>query len=161
MKLFKKLFKKNEQNVNNKKLADNTHDQYLEIGKLVKQARIKKNISIEELSRISRIPEYTIKSIENNIEKFRPKYPFIRSILFKLEECLSLRKNILVSLLINDEKNSSKNKNKFIVNKLDLIDTWHGNLLYFFILILSIFLLERYFVSNFNIIEIQKIEISK
>ena len=63
-------------------------DQYGEIARLVKEARMRKNITIQELSCISRIPEYTINSIENNNKNARPKYPFIRSILIKLEECL-------------------------------------------------------------------------
>ena len=54
---------------------------------------------------------------------------------------------------------SSKKENKdFIVNKLDLINTWQGSLLYFFILILTLFILKRYFILNVNVIEIQNIE---
>ena len=41
-------------------------DQYGEIASLVKEARIKQNLSIEYLSKISKIPEQTINSIENN-----------------------------------------------------------------------------------------------
>ena len=79
-------------------------DRYEEIGKLVKEARIKENFSIEELSLLSKIPKNTIESIENNLENFRPKYPFIRSILFKLEEYLSLSKNSLVGLIISEKE---------------------------------------------------------
>ena len=68
----------------------NALNQYGEIAKLVKEARIKRNLSIQDLSRISKIPEQTINSIENNNSKYIPKYPFIRSILIKLEECLYL-----------------------------------------------------------------------
>jgi len=41
-------------------------DQYGEIARLVKEARMQKNITIQELSGISKIPEQTIISIENN-----------------------------------------------------------------------------------------------
>ena len=51
-----------------------------------------------------------------------------------------------------------KENNAFIVNKFDLINTWQGSLLYFFILVLTIFILKRYFILNVNIIEIQNIE---
>ena len=133
-------------------------DQYGEIAKLVKEARIKKNITIQELSRISKIPEKTIISIENNNKNIRPKYPFIRSILIKLEECLGLKKNILELLVTKEGETSKKEKKDFIVNKLDLINTWQGSLLYFFILILTVFILKRYFILNVNVIEIQNIE---
>ena len=155
MKIFNNLFLKNNQKIDTKEDIKVIFDRYSEIGKIVKEARIKKNISIEELSRLSKIPKHTIKSIENNIENVRPKYPFIRSILFKLEECLSLRKNILVSLLITKTKNYKKNKEKLILRKFDFINTWQGSVIYFLLLILSIFMLKRYFFSNVNIIEIQ------
>ena len=41
---------------------------------------------------------------------------------------------------------------------IDLINTWQGSLLYFFMLILYVFILKRYFVLNVNVIEIQNIE---
>ena len=158
MKILKNLLFKNREKFENKNNSIYFIDRYGEIGKLVKEARIKSNISIKELSQISKIPESTINSIENNIETIRPEYPFIRSILFKLEECLSLRKNILVGLIIKETRISKREKYKFIVRKLDFINTWVGNILYFMILILTIFTLKRYFYSNVNVIETQIIE---
>lgn len=158
MKIFKNFFSKNIEQIEEIKEDNAVLDKYCEIGKLVKEARIQKNISVEELSQISKIPAHTISSIENNIENIRPKYPFIRSILFKLEECLSLRKNILVRLLTHERKSSEKDKNAFIIRKFDFINTWEGTVLYFFILILSIFILKKYFFSNISIIEIQNFE---
>nr|WP_241433936.1 helix-turn-helix domain-containing protein [Prochlorococcus marinus] len=133
-------------------------DQYGEIAKLVKEARIQKNITIQELASISKIPEQTIISIENNKKNTRPKYPFIRSILIKLEECLGLKKNSLEKLAIREGETSKKENNDFLINKFDLINTWQGSLLYFFILVLTIFILKRYFILNVNIIEVQNIE---
>ena len=158
MKILKNLLFKNREKFENKNNSIYFIDRYGEIGKLVKEARIKNNISIKKLSQISKIPESTINSIENNIETIRPEYPFIRSILFKLEECLSLRKNILVGLIIKERRISKREKYKFIVRKLDFINTWEGNILYFMILILTIFILKRYFYSNVNVIETQIIE---
>ena len=133
-------------------------DHYRELAKLVKEARTKQNLSIKELSNISKIPEQTIKSIENNNKKIRPKYPFIRSILIKLEECLALKKSTLIKLVIKEKETYRKEKKDFLFNKVDLINTWQGTLLYFFILVLAIFLLKRYFISNVNVIEIQNID---
>jgi len=133
-------------------------DPYRELAKLVKEARTQQNLSIKELSNISKIPEQTIKSIENNNKKIRPKYPFIRSILIKLEECLALKKSTLIKLVIREKETYRKEKKDFLFNKVDLINTWQGTLLYFFILVLSIFLLNRYFISNVNVIEIQNID---
>ena len=157
MKFFKNLFFNNKQEVDIEKNLVGVIDQYSEIGKLVKNARIQKELSIEELSKVSKIPEFIINSIENNVESIRPKNPFIRSILFKLEECLALRKNTLVSLLIK-EKILKKEKKELIINKFDFINTWQGTLTYFAILILCLFILKRYLISEINIINIQNVE---
>ena len=149
------LFKKTE---NNKFLNQAGVDQYKEIAKLVKEARIQQNLSIKQLSYISKIPEQTINSIEENNKNIRPKYPFIRSILIKLEECLELKKNTLVKLAVKEKKIFKKEKEDFLFRKFDLINTWQGTLLYFFILILTIFMLKRYFIFNVNVIEIENIE---
>ena len=133
-------------------------DHYEEIANLVKEARIQQNLTIEELSLISKIPERTIYSIENNNKIIRPKYPFIRSILIKLEECLVIKKNTLLNLAIREVENYKKDKKEFLINKFDIINTWQGSLLYFFLLVLSIFILKRYFIPNVNVIEIQHIE---
>ena len=155
---MKNLFLFNKKNENNEILNHELLDQYKEIAKLVKEARIKQNLTIQELSRISKIPEQTINSIENNNKKFMPKYPFIRSILIKLEDCLSLKKNTLMNLVIRDREIYKKEKKDFLVRKFDLVNTWQGTFLYFFILVLSIFILKRYFISNINVIEIQNYE---
>jgi len=158
MNILKNIFLLNKKTENNKGLNNALVDQYEEIAKLVKEARIQKNLTIQELSRISKIPEQTINSIENNNKNIRPKDPFIRSILIKLEECLALKKNTLVTLVIRERKISKKEKKNVIFNKLDLINTWQGSVLYFFILLLIIFILKRYFIINVNLIEIQNIE---
>ena len=158
MNFFKNLFLFKKQSVIDYKVNHELVDQYGEIARLVKEARMQKNITIKELSGISKIPERTLISIENNNKKTRPKYPFIRSILIKLEECLGLKINTLEKLAIREGETSKKENNDFIVNKFDLINTWQGSLLYFFILILTIFILKRYFILNVNVIEIQNIE---
>ena len=155
---MKNFFLFNKKTKNNISLSHEAVDQYKELAKLVKEARIQQNFTLKELSRISRIPEQTINSIENNDKNIRPEYPFIRSILIKLEECLALEKNTLVKLVIREKETVKKEKKDFLVSKFDLINTWQGSLLYFFILVLTIFILKRYFILNVNVIEIQNIE---
>ena len=158
MKIFENLFLKNNQKSENPENTKQFDDGFVEIGRSLKEARIKKNLTIQDLSRISKIPAQTINSIENNNPKYIPKYPFIRSILIKLEECLLLKKYTLVKLATREVANFKREKRDFIFSKFDLINTWQGSVLYFFILILSIFILKRYFVLNVNVIEIQNIE---
>ena len=145
MNILKNLFLFNKKSEKNKEFSPGLVDQYLEIAKLVKEARIQQNLTIKELSYISKIPERIINSIENNDKNIRPEYPFIRSILIKLEECLVLKKNTLLNLAVKETKILKKGGEDFLFRKFDLINTWQGSLLYFFILVLTIFILKRYF----------------
>ena len=158
MNILKNLFLINKKSEKNKDFNSGLVDQYIEIAKLVKEARIQKKLSVKELSNISKIPERIINSIENNNKNIRPEYPFIRSILIKLEECLVLKKNTLLKLAVKERKILKKEGKDFLFRKFDLINTWQGSILYFFILVLTIFILKRYFILNVNVIEIQNIE---
>ena len=158
MNFLKNLSLFNKKSEKNKDFNPELVDQYIEIAKLVKEARIQQNLTIKELSNISKIPERIINSIENNNKNIRPEYPFIRSILIKLEECLGFKENILLKLAIREKKFLKKAGKDFLFRKFDLINTWQGSLLYFFILVLTIFILKRYFILNVNVIEIQNIE---
>ena len=158
MRIFNINFPKNKKNLLEENDYSKKFDRYGEIGKLVKEARIQNNISIKELSLISKIPESSINSIENNIKELRPKYPFIRSILFQLEKCLSMKENTLVGLANKETNTFDKTKKKFIIRKFNLLDSWQGSVFYFLFLLFTLFILNRYFISNINIIEIQIIE---
>ncbi len=158
MNTLKKFFLFNKKIENNEILNYELADNYKKIAKLVKEARIQQNLTIQELSRISKIPEQTINSIENNTKNIRPKFPFIRSILIKLEECLILKKNTLVKLATREKENFKKEKPNFLISKFDLINTWQGTIFYFLILLLTIFVLKRHFILNLHTIEIQNIE---
>jgi len=156
--ILKNLLLFNKRTENNESLNHGVVDNYNEIAMLVKEARIQKNLTIKELSRISKIPEQVIYSIENNDKKIRPKHPFLRSILIKLESCLVLKKHTLVNLSFREKDSYEIKKKDFLISKFDLINNWLGSLLYFLILVLTIFILKRYFILNVNVIEIQNIE---
>ena len=158
MNYLKNLFLFDKESENKIGFNNGVVDQYEEIAELVRESRIKQNLTIQELSIISKIPTQTINAIENNNKQSRPEYPFIRSILIKLEECLVLKRNTLVKLAIQDRKTIQRGKKTLLINKFDLINTWQGSVLYFLILVLAIFILKRYFVSNVKVIEIQNIE---
>ena len=117
MNILKNLFLFNKKSEKNKEFSPGLVDKYLEIAKLVKEARIQQNLTIKELSYISKVPERIINSIENNNKNIRPKYPFIRSILIKLEECLVLKKNTLLHLAVKERKILKKEGRVFLFRK--------------------------------------------
>ena len=154
MKLFN--FKKFEK-LKIKKKRDNIVDPNINIGNIIKESRVKKNLSIEDLSFLSKIPISTISGIENNVKELIPPYPFIRSILLKLEECLSLEIFILIKLIKKDYIPNKIIKRNFTFTKIDLFSSWQGNLIYLFLIIISIFVLNSYYLNN-RVIEFKYIE---
>ena len=133
-------------------------DPYIEIGNLTKEARIAKNLSIDDLSDLSKIPNSTLIAIEKNNKSLLPKYPFNRSILLKLEECLSIGDNQLIKLANEGPKPIKKISNtKILINKLNILNSWQGNLIYFFIILISILVLNSFYLNS-RIIEFKYIE---
>ena len=155
MKLF--YFQKFKE-LNIKKNRDSIVDPYISIGNIIKESRVKKNLSIEDLSFLSKIPISTILGIENNVKELIPPYPFIRSILLKLEECLSLEKFKLIKLIQKDYIPINKRiKRNFTFTKIDLFNSWQGNFIYLFLIVISIFVLNSYYLNN-RVIEFKFIE---
>ena len=141
-----------------KKNRDIIVDPYISIGNIIKESRVKKNLSIEDLSFLSKIPISTILGIENNVKELIPPYPFTRSILLKLEECLTLEKFILIRLIQKDNIPTNKKiKRNFTVTNIDLFNSWQGSFIYLFLIIISIFILNSYYLNN-TIIEFKYIE---
>ncbi len=156
---FLKFFKKRESKSRN--FQQNDLSSLKEIGKIVYEARIKKNISIQDLSNSSKIPVYTIKAIENNIKELIPQTPFLKSKLLKLEECLSIRNNKLTNLIeINNNLLTKKEEMNFAPNQFDVRQTFKGSIIYLLILLISIFILNSYYLNN-RVIEFKYIEINE
>ena len=149
MKLLKILFENKKPLTSEKDLRPNADNTYIELANLVKEARCKNNLTKEDLSNISKIPLSIIVAIENNEKELIPEYPFIRSILLKLEECLSIRKFKLVNI-VKEEKiyKNKKIKISYLTNKLDFINSWHGNIIYLLILLLSLLILNNYYINS-------------
>ncbi len=149
-KKFKKLKIKKKRNI--------VADPYINIGNIIKESRVKKNLSIEDLSILSKIPTSTILGLENNVKESIPQYPFTKSILLKLEEYLCLEKFKLVKLIQADDLPTNKRtKRNFTFNKIDLFNSWQGGVIYLFLIVFSIFVLNSYFLNN-RVIEFKYIE---
>ena len=155
MKLFD--FKKFEK-LKIKKKRNIVADPYINIGNIIKESRVKKNLSIEDLSILSKIPTSTILGLENNVKESIPQYPFTKSILLKLEEYLCLEKFKLVKLIqVDNLPTNKRTKRNFAFNKIDLFNSWQGGVIYLFLIVFSIFVLNSYFLNN-RVIEFKYIE---
>ena len=141
-----------------KKKRESIVDPYKNIGNIIKESRVKKNLSIEDLSFLSKIPISTILGLENNVKELIPPYPFTRSVLLKLEECLSLEKLKLINLIQKESIPTNKRiKTNFIFMKIDLFNSWQGSFIYLLLIIISIFVLNIYYLNN-KVIEFKYLE---
>ena len=146
MKIFN--FKKFEKLKINKN-RDGIIDPYINIGNIIRESRVKKNLSIEDLSFLSKIPISTISGLENNVKELIPPHPFTRSILLKLEDCLSLERLKLIKLIQKEYIPTNKRmKKNFTVTKVDIFNSWQGSFIYLCLIIISIFVLNSYFLNN-------------
>ena len=64
----------------------------------------------------------------------------------------------MAKLAIKEKETFNKEKKDFLISRFDIVNNWQGSLLYFSILVLTLFVLKRYFISNVTVIEIQNIE---
>ena len=150
LKKFKKLKIKNNKS--------DIVDPYINIGNIIKETRLERNLSIEDLSSLTKIPISTILGIENNAKELIPAYPFTRSILLKLEECLSLEKLKLIKLIPKEHIQTNKRmKRNFTFSKIDMFNSWQGGFIYLLIIIISLFVLNSYYLNN-RVIEFKYIE---
>tara|TARA_B100000073_G_scaffold346274_1_gene357292 strand:+ start:928 stop:1416 length:489 start_codon:yes stop_codon:yes gene_type:complete len=148
MRYFWNLLKKNTDLSDEVKVKD-FQDNYQLIGNLVKEKRINLNLSINELSDISKIPKSTIIAIENNVIELRPQRPFIRSILLKLEQCLKIEDTKLSKLLKTEASTVSKKEDfNYFLNRFAFFNSWKVSMAYLLILLISIFLLNIYFLNS-------------
>ena len=154
-----KLFNfKNLDNFNDEENKNPKIDPYISIGNIVRDNRLKRDLSVKDLSSLSKIPLSTILGIENNAKELIPAYPFTRSILLKLEECLSLEKFKLVKLIQKDHISINKRmKRNFTFMKIDLFNSRQGSFIYLFLIVISIFVLNSYYLNN-RVIEFKYIE---
>ena len=123
---------------------DQTHpyNEFSEAINLFTSQRKKFGLSLEELSKKTKISRNVLLAIENGWEKYLPETTYLVSMTKILEIELKLEEGSLNGLLI--KKVSTNNLSKFQFNflNIDFINSWVGSLLYLIIMLLSILALN-------------------
>ena len=140
-------FKKSSPDVSNKYICDNDFSEAIN---LFKNQRKKAGISLEELSKETRISKNVLIAIENGWKKYLPETTYLISMIKILEIKLNLESGSLNGLSIR--KDSFKNISKFKFNfiNIDFLNSWVGSLLYIIFMLLSILALnsqQRYLIK--------------
>ncbi len=126
---------------NSKKKTNNDH-QFYEAINLFKSHKERQGISLEELSKKTKISRNVLIAIENGWKKNLPEKTYLISMLKKLEVELSLEEGSLNGLLSKTNVNETLSKLKFNFINIDFLNSWVGSLLYFIFMLISILALN-------------------
>ena len=144
----------------NKPLSDN---EFFEAINLFKTQRLKIGISLETLSKETKISRNVLIAIENGWKKYLPEKTYLISMIKSLELKLNLEKGSLNGLSI--QKESINNVSRFKLNfiNIDFLNSWIGSLLYFIIMLLSILALnsQQKYLIKINSISTEPINMEK
>ena len=108
---------------------------------LFKTQRKKVGISLEQLSKETKISRNVLIAIENGWKKYLPETTYLISMIKILEIKLNLERGSLNGLLLRKGNNDDITRFKFNFINIDFINSWIGSLLYFIFYILKIIII--------------------
>ena len=144
----------------NKPRSDN---EFSEAINLFKTQRLKIGISLETLSKETKISRNVLIAIENGWKKYLPEKTYLISMIKSLELKLNLEKGSLNGLSVQKDSTNNISSLKFNFVNIDFLDSWIGSLLYIIFMLLSILALnsqQRYLIK-INSISTEPIIIEK
>ena len=118
---------------------------------LFKTQRMKVGISLEQLSKETRISRNVLIAIENGWEKYLPETTYLISMIKTIEIKLNLEEGTLKGLSEQEVKDKDISSFKFNFINIDFLNSWIGSLLYIILMLLSILALnsqQRYLIKN-------------
>ncbi len=130
---------------------------------LFRSQRKKAGVSLEQLSKETKISRNVLIAIENGWKKHLPETTYLISMIKTLEIKLNLERGSLNGLA--ESKRSVKNISRFKFNfiNIDFLNSWIGSLLYIIFMLLSILILnsqQKYLIKN-NSVSIETITTEK
>ena len=150
-------------------VSSDSHDdphvenEFCEAINLFKAQRLKVGISLETLSKKTRISRNVLIAIENGWEKYLPEKTYLISMIKSLELKLNLEKGSLNGLSIQKDSINNVSRFKFNFINIDFLNSWIGSLLYFIIMLLSILALnsQQKYLIKINSISTEPIKMEK
>ena len=129
------------------RLSDDTHktvsdNKFSEAIELFKDQRKKAGISLEQLSKETKISRNVLIAIENGWEKYLPETTYLNSMIKSLEIKLNLEKGSLKSLSVRKSNVNDVSSFKLNFINIDFLNSWVGSFLYVVCMLLSILALN-------------------
>ena len=144
------LLKKSKSGSENEPIYPDSYSNFAEAINLFKTQRKKVGISLEQLSKETKISKNVLVAIENGWENYLPEKTYLISMIKSIEIKLNLERGSLNGLLI--KKDSIKSLSNFKLNfiNIDFLNSWIGSVLYLVFMLLSILALnsqQRYLIK--------------
>ena len=156
-------FKKSSSSLSDSHNKPRSDNEFSEAINLFKTRRLEIGISLETLSKETKISRNVLIAIENGWKKYLPEKTYLISMIKSLELKLNLEKGSLNGLSI--QKDSINNVSRFKLNfiNIDFLNSWIGSLLYFIIMLLSILALnsQQKYLIKINSISTEPIVMEK
>jgi len=155
-------FKKSSSGLSDSHDKPRSDNEFSEAINLFKTRRLKIGISLETLSKETKISRNVLIAIENGWKKYLPEKTYLISMIKSIEIKLNLERGSLNGLLA---RKGSENISKFKLNfiNIDFLNSWIGSLLYFIIMLLSILALnsQQKYLIKINSISTEPIKMEK
>ena len=139
---FNFLFRKSASVFENETNKSEAYNNFAEAIYLFKTQRKKAGISLERLSKETKISRNVLVAIENGLEEYLPETTYLISMIKTLEIKLNLERGSLNGLSIKKSNINNLSRFKFNFINIDFLNSWIGSLLYFFFMLLSILILN-------------------
>ena len=144
-------FKKSSSSLSNEPDKNTSDHDFTEAINLFKTQRNKIGISLEQLSKDTKISRNVLIAIENGWEKYLPEKTYLTSMINSLEIKLNLKRGSLNGLLVPKTTADNISSFKFNFINIDFLNSWIGSLMYIIFMLFSILALN---IQQTNLIKI-------
>ena len=145
MKFSDKLWKNSRKE--NQKIESNPLISKKEIltktGNIIRNRREYLGISMIEMADDTLITVSVLEALERGWQDRLPERTYLISMLARIEKRLDLPENCLKEILPIPTYHEIREKPRFTPGNIDILTTWQGNIVYIFVICLSIFALNR------------------
>ena len=142
-----------------KSVSDNDFSKAINI---FKTQRKKAGISLEKLSKETKISRNVLIAIENGWKKYLPENTYLISMIKTIEINLNLERGSLNGLLVRKSTYKISKSNFNFIN-IDFLNSWVGSLIYIILMFLSILVLnsQQKYLIKINSVSTEPIILEK
>ena len=123
--------------------SEDDKDKLYLAGQIIKESRQRLGLSRANLSIKTKVSVTVLEALENGWINQLPEKPYLIKMIAELEDTLYLDKGSLVQFYkLKNEKGFARSE-IFTPGNIEILTTWPGTILYFIILLFSIFLINK------------------